>query len=266
MGNAADAREEDGDILSAVEPPDSEPIAFKRIAKKTLSDEVFEQLAAEIVHGKMEPGVSLPAERQLCEMLGVNRGAVREALKRLAQAGLVVIQQGGGTKVLDYRRTAGLDLLSRLMFHRDGTIELDVAGSIMEMRAALAPDIARLCAQRADDALIAELRAIVSSMHDAEQDLERLQTLSLEFWDLLVRGSGNLAYELAFNTLRVTYENIRGALVQVMADEVRDLAAHRAIANAVAERDEAAARDAAAALVQHGTQRVLGLIEALRRR
>lgn len=246
--------------------PDSEPIALKRIAKKTLSDEVFEQLAAEIVHGKMEPGVSLPAERQLCEMLGVNRGAVREALKRLAQAGLVAIQQGGGTKVLDYRRTAGLDLLSRLMFHRDGTIVLDVAGSIMEMRAALAPDIARLCARRADATVMEELRGVVTAMEQAGEDLERLQTLSLDFWDVLVRGSGNLAYELAFNTLRVTYENIRGALVRVMADEVGDLAAHRSIADAVVRRNEGAARDAAATLVQHGTQRVFGLIEALRQR
>jgi GntR family transcriptional regulator, transcriptional repressor for pyruvate dehydrogenase complex len=255
-----------GDTLGVMEPSDGEPIALKRIAKRTLSDEVFEQLAAEIVHGKMEPGVSLPAERQLCEMLGVNRGAVREALKRLAQAGLVVIQQGGGTKVLDFRRTAGLDLLSRLMFHRDGTIELDVAGSIMEMRAALAPDIARLCARRADDAAVEELQGVVAEMARHADDVERLQTLSLEFWDVLVRGSGNLAYELAFNTLRVTYETIRGALVQVMADEVRDLAAHRAIAEAVAEHDEDAARAAAGALVQHGTERVLGLIEALRER
>jgi GntR family transcriptional regulator, transcriptional repressor for pyruvate dehydrogenase complex len=255
-----------GGTVKVMAPSDGEPIALKRIAKKTLSDEVFEQLAAEIVHGKMEPGVSLPAERQLCEMLGVNRGAVREALKRLAQAGLVVIQQGGGTKVLDYRRSAGLDLLSRLMFHRDGTIELDVAGSIMEMRAALAPDIARLCARRADDSVIEELQGVFAEMEHATGELERLQVLSLEFWDVLVKGSGNLAYELAFNTLRVTYENIRGALLQVMADEVRDLAAHRAVAEAVARHDEDGARTAAAALVHHGTQRVLGLIDALRDR
>jgi GntR family transcriptional regulator, transcriptional repressor for pyruvate dehydrogenase complex len=260
----ASSREGDG-TLDVMDAP-GEPLTLKRIAKKTLSDEVFEQLAGEIVHGKMEPGVSLPAERQLCEMLGVNRGAIREALKRLAQAGLVVIQQGGGTKVLDYRRTAGLDLLSRLMFHRDGTIELDVAGSIMEMRAALAPDIARLCARRAEDEVVGELQRVVAEMASEREDLERLQMLSLEFWDALVRGSGNLAYELAFNTLRVTYENIREALLQVMADEVRDLAAHRAIAQAVAAHDGDAARAAAASLVQHGTERVLALIEALRKR
>jgi DNA-binding FadR family transcriptional regulator len=240
-------------------------MALRKIAKKTLSDEVFEQLAAEIVHGKMEPGVSLPAERQLCEMLGVNRGAVREALKRLAQAGLVAIQQGGGTKVLDYRRNAGLDLLTRLMFRADGTVSLDAAGSVMEMRAALAPDIARLCARRGGDEHKKELRAIVAQMEDAGDDLDELQSLSLEFWDALVRGSGNVAYELSFNSLRATYEDIRPALVQVLGDEIRDVKKHRAIADAVEAGDEDTAREAAAALMEQGTEGVLELIAALRR-
>ncbi len=238
-------------------------MGLQRIAKKTLSDEVFEQLSAEILGGRMAPGVSLPPERELCDTLGVNRGAVREALKRLAQAGLVTISQGGGTKVLDFRKSAGLDLLSTLLLHADGSIDLRVAKAVMEMRAALAPDIARLCARRGGEAVGKGLQGIVASMEAQRDDLERLQVLSLEFWDELVRGSGNIAYELAFNTLRTTYEKIRGALVQVMADEVRDLDDYRAIAQAVARGDDVAAKHVAANLVEHGTHRVMALIDAL---
>jgi GntR family transcriptional repressor for pyruvate dehydrogenase complex len=241
-------------------------VALQRIAKRTLSDEVFEQLSREIVHGRMAPGITLPPERELCETLGVNRGALREALRRLAQAGLVAIAQGGATRVLDYRRTAGLDLLSHLLFLSDGTVDLDAARSLMEIRAALAPDVARLCAQRADATVVAELRALLARMDvaDREDDLDALQDLSLQFWDVLVRGSVNIAYELAFNTLRTTYDKIRVALVHVMADENRDLVRMKAIVDAVARRDEAAARKAAAALLEHGTASVLELIETLR--
>ncbi|MBL4684272.1 MAG: FadR family transcriptional regulator, partial [Nannocystaceae bacterium] len=133
---------------------------LQRIAKKTLSDEVFEQLSTQIVYGRLDPGVNLPSERDLGETLGVNRGAIREALRRLSQAGLVRISQGGGTKVLDFRRSGGLDLLPRLVFLADGKVDLDVARSIMEMRAALAPDIARLCARRADADVAAALHDI----------------------------------------------------------------------------------------------------------
>lgn len=240
-------------------------MGLRRIAKKTLSDEVYDQLSGEIVAGRFGPGVSLPAERQLCDMLGVNRGAVREALKRLAQAGLVTISQGGGTRVLDFRRSAGLDFLGRLLFRRDGTIDLEVARSVMEMRAALAPDIARLCARRADPANAAVLRQLVEHMHAAAtaDDLLELQALSLRFWDAMVRGSGNIAYELAFNTLRETYDQLREILVHVMEDEIRDVHSHRTIAEAVTRADELSAKHVAAALMEQGTRRVLELVAAL---
>ena len=43
----------------------------------------------------MQPGESLPSERRLAEVLGVSRPAVREALKRVAAAGLVEVRPGG---------------------------------------------------------------------------------------------------------------------------------------------------------------------------
>ncbi len=242
-------------------------MVLQRIAKRTLSDEVFEQLVREIVQGRMAPGLALPAERELCETLGVNRGALREALRRLAQAGLVAIAQGGSTKVLDFRRTAGLDLLSQMLFREGGTIDLQVIRSLMEIRAALAPDIARLCARRADAALIVELLDVVDRMTPvlAADDLTTLQELSLDFWDVLVRGSDNIAYVLAFNTLRSTYDTVRVALVQVMADELRDVAACRAIAEAVGRHDDVSAKHVASALVEHGTHRMFELIAVLDR-
>lgn len=240
-------------------------VGLRRIAKKTLSDEVYDQLSGEIVEGRFGPGASLPAERQLGETLGVNRGAIREALKRLSQAGLVSISQGGGTKVLDFRRSAGLDLLAQMLLRRDGTVNLDVARSVMEMRAALAPDIARLCAQRIEEPDLTALQELVQGMEVAVEgdDLPKLQDLSLRFWDLLVRGSGNLAYELAFNSLREIYDQLREVLVQVMADEIRDVRRHRAIADAVGRGDDISSKLVAAELMEQGTRRVLELVVAL---
>ena len=57
----------------------------------------------------------MPSERTLAEELGVNRHAVREALKRLQQAGLIRIAQGGATRVLDWRQSGGLEVLLDLM-------------------------------------------------------------------------------------------------------------------------------------------------------
>jgi DNA-binding FadR family transcriptional regulator len=206
----------------------------------------------------------------LCKALGVNRQALREALKRLSQAGLIEQRHGGGTTVLDYRRSAGLDLLSRLLISPTGEPDLSVARSIMEMRAALAPDIARLCALRASPELRRMLREIVEDMRAAapsgpegQQDavLDRLQVLSLELWELLVTGADNIAYRLAFNTLRQTYEQIRGALVIALADELRAIDECALLVAAIDAGDGELARARAAAIVEHGTRGVLTAIE-----
>jgi DNA-binding FadR family transcriptional regulator len=224
---------------------------------------VFEQLSTGIVEGRFEPGSALPAERDLCRALGVNRGAVREALKRLAQAGLVHIRQGDGARVLDFRRTASMDLLAQLLFRADGLLDTKVARSVMEMRAALAPDVARLCAKRRSPALVERLDARVAAMAQDAEDLAALQLHALELWELMVEGADNVAYALAFNSLRATYEQIRELMVQVVADEVSDIGAHRALVATIARGDESAAARRATALVRPGTEGVIALLQLL---
>src|SRR5690606_35075453 len=133
-------------------------LGLEPVSRSSLSDAVFDQISQQILSRRVEPGAALPPERELAKALGVNRGAIREGLKRLAQAGLIEQRHGGVTTVLDYRRHAGLDLLTRLLVTPDGEPDRHVARSIMEMRAALGPDVARLCAMRADPQLGGLLR------------------------------------------------------------------------------------------------------------
>ena len=92
------------------------------VTRRSVPDEVFDQVLAEVVDGELEAGQTLPSERRLAEVLGVSRPAVREALQRMAQTRLVEVRQGGSTTVRDFRRTAGLDLLPRLLV-RAGNLE-----------------------------------------------------------------------------------------------------------------------------------------------
>src|SRR5664279_5763580 len=98
-------------------------MALQRVERRSVPDEVFDQIVAEVVAGDLGPGESLPSERRLAEVLGVSRPAVREALQRVAHAGLVDVRQGDATTVRDFRRSGGLDLLPRLLFSRG---ELDL--------------------------------------------------------------------------------------------------------------------------------------------
>ena len=233
------------------------------VQRQSVASAVFDQLSNEVLTGELGPGEELPAERALTQALGVNRQAVREALQRLAEAGLVEIRHGGRTRVTDYRRTSGLELLPRLLIGADGTVDADVAMSILELRACLGPDIACRCAERCSDAVRDAVTGRVEQMEEAGDDLDRLAGLDVEFWDTLVEGSGNIAYRLAFNGLRRTYEPITGLLQSTFAEELRDQRGRRVIAAAIAAGDGPAAAAAAQRLLGRGERAVRRLLQTL---
>ncbi|MGO9837317.1 MAG: FadR/GntR family transcriptional regulator [Polyangiaceae bacterium] len=223
-------------------------MSLRAVENQSLADKIFEQLGAEIVTGRYAPGASLPAERALSEIFRVNRHVVREALKRLEQVGLVAIAQGGSTKVLDYLRHAGLDLLGILSEHARGGE--DVAHywlSILEMRAAVATDVARLCALRGSQAVKDDLRAIARQMSVAADD-DVLFALEVRFWERMLDGANNVAYRLAFNSM-VKSVGVMGRAAQLWSvNEVRNsgyrVATAAAIARGNAPQAEAVTRKA----------------------
>ena len=236
---------------------------LKPIPRQSLSDAVFAQLRDQIVSGALAPGARLPAERVLCEQLGVNRGAVREALRKLEQARLVSIRHGGTSRVLDFRTSAGMDLLVDLLVSHPGPVAADVVRSIVEMRSALGPDVARLAAARRTGEASDALLRTTAAMRAAGGDLAKLQELGHAFWTQLVAASGNVAYQLAFNTLREIYERSFHAMRSVLADELTDLAGYEALAAAVDVRDVAAAETAARRLVRRGEAGVAELLDRI---
>ena len=238
-------------------------MALTPVRKQSLSDAVFEQLRAQILTGAMQPGVPLPAERVLCEALGVNRGSVREALKRLQQSQLVSVRHGGTSHVLDFRATAGLDLLAALLVTADGRFDLGVVRGIVEMRSALAPDIARLAALRARAAHRESLERVASAMAADRDNLVLLQGLAADFWSHLVDAADNLAYRLAYNSLRATYDQCRALFTQVLAAEIGDIGRYRAIAAAVRRRDAHGAERLARHLIQRGERSLLTVLTQL---
>jgi DNA-binding FadR family transcriptional regulator len=225
---------------------------LKPVRKQSVTDAVFEQLRDQIVSGELSPGSPLPAERVLCEALGVNRGSIREALRRLEQSRLVSVRHGGTSQVLDYRASAGLDLLADLIVAPSGEFDPRVVRAIIEMRSALAPDIARRAAERggADDA--EALTGVTTRMAARRGDLAALQDLAVEFWSQLVDAADNLAYRLAYNSMRATYDQCRELLTHVLADELGDVERYRAIAAAVQAHDAELAAQLARQLVERG--------------
>lgn len=236
-------------------------MALKRIDRRTVPDEVFEQLVDTVLDGDVVPGDTLPAERQLAEALGVSRPTVREALQRLAHTGLVEVRQGGGTTVRDFRRFGGLDMLPRLIFRR-GELDHSVLRSILEARAAMGREVAGLAAERSGAAVAPALRATVDELV-AHQDPVAQQRAALAFWDHLVDAADSIVYRLLYNNLRAVYEPAIEALAGLMAAEVARADRYRAITDAVAAGDGPTARTAATDLLSLATTEFATFIRRL---
>lgn len=236
-------------------------MALQPVHRRSVPEDVFEQIVAEVLSGEMKPGDALPSERRLAEVLGVSRPAVREALKRLTSTGLVEIRQGDTTTVRDFRRHAGLDLLPRLLF-RAGELDIAVVRSILETRLHNGPKVAELAAARRGPELAALLDAAIDALSTDTDPVQR-QRHALMFWDHLVDGADSIAFRLMFNTLRATYEPALPALAVMMAAEVGNPEAYRAIAATVRAGDADSAAAAARALLEPATTALLGALTEL---
>jgi len=219
-------------------------MAAREVRDRSLADRVFARLLGEIVGGHHMAGAALPSERSLTASLGVNRHVVREALGRLEQVGLIRITQGGATRVLDFRRTAGLDLLALMAEHADALDEvLPLLAHGLELRAVIGADVARLAAERATSAERADIAAAAEAISGAAATEQVL--LDRRFWQLLLDSAGNLAYQLAFNSLIGALDRTGQAPAEYLASELSASGHRRPIADAVCTGDASAAEAAA---------------------
>jgi GntR family transcriptional regulator len=69
------------------------------MSRRSLTNQMHDELLAELRTGVFAPGTKLPNEQQLADRFDVSRATVREAVGSLVQAGYVVRRHGSGTYV-----------------------------------------------------------------------------------------------------------------------------------------------------------------------
>jgi GntR family transcriptional regulator, transcriptional repressor for pyruvate dehydrogenase complex len=235
-------------------------MALQPVIRRSVPEEVFEQIAADVLSGELQPGQALPSERRLAELLAVSRPAIREALKRLSAAGLVEVRHGDVTTVRDFRRHAGLDLLPRLLF-RNGELDLSVVRSMLEARLRNGPSVAQLAAERHGPELAALLEDSLRAMR-AERDPIQRQRHALTFWEHVVDGAGSIVFRLMFNAFRAAYEPAEEVLAAAASGEVMRSDHYRELTDAICSGDAARAKDTARELLDHANTRLLAALDS----
>lgn len=190
---------------------------FPATRPPTVAESVYRRLRHELVAGRLEPGRRL-REQELAAALAVSRTPVREAVRRLAQEGLLELEANRGVRVPE--------------------LHPDEALAIYEVRERLERMAARLAARHAGDEGREALRARLTTMETLTDDDPAAHVLADDaFHGAIARLSGNpvlaeLIERLADRVVRVKVLT-RDLNVSDMAR-----AQHRQIAEAILAGDE----------------------------
>jgi DNA-binding GntR family transcriptional regulator len=169
-----------------------------KIVKASLHNEAVARIRDMIMEGRLEPG-SKVSEKELCELFGISRTPLREALKVLATEGLIVLLPNRGARVA---RLTGKDMAD--LFQVMGEME------------GLAGELA--CAKITDEA-VNEISARHHEMlaHHARGDRSAYFAANQAIHEAIIAAADN-------SVLTVMYESLRGRIrpARFMANVTRE--------------------------------------------
>ena len=210
------------------------------------------------MRGDWAAGERLPAERELCQRLGVGRASLREALKALEIMGMIEIRLGDGTFVRNRSEFFSRPLLWAIM----GS-DSEGVGELVEARRLMEVEIAGLAAERATPEDIKTLESITNEMENAVGDPEAFLEADLGFHLALGAAAHNRILINALQLIRnLMSQWIQNAISQegIAAYVVKQ---HREILFAVLQKNQSSAR---AAMQGHLDSMARVLMEGRRQR
>ena len=147
-------------------------------------------LGSEILSGARAPGSRLPSVEEMHARFGVSRVVVREVTKTLTAKGLVASKTKVGTIVLDPSHWNWLDA-EVLEWRVQAGLDHAFLEQIVAVRTAIEPAAAALAARHRTTRALAQLRACIEAMREAEGDNRRYAEADLAFHLALGQASGN---------------------------------------------------------------------------
>lgn len=227
-----------------------------RATERNLAEKVTSQIREWILNGTYRPGEKLPPERRLATLLGVNRGSLRLALKRLEQLGLLQSRQGDGTRVRDLSHNAGIELLP-FLFRTALSAQPEMLRDILELRTMVCTHLVSLAARRNRAWDQRRIQAIIDQMERAGGDPEALIRLDFDMYWEFARAGGSIVGQLLLNTVRGPFEMHSAPFACIADDPALVVSAARAVADAVARHDAAAASTLAGDYLRATAERTL---------
>ncbi len=210
-------------------------------APASLQQRIVDQIQRALAEGRLKPGDRLPGERELCQMLGVSRSSLREAIKVLAGKGVVEARQGQGVFIARADPVGVLEQIASVLLLQRGTV-----ADLFEVRRLLETQAAAWAAERASPAECAEMAALLEECL-AKAESGRITENEYEQYDhrfhfLLAKATGNEVLVRVMANLIDLLVEARKLSLKVPGRARRSVDDHLAVLAAVRAGDPEAAR------------------------
>lgn len=220
--------------------------AWEPVPRSRTFELVLARIEEQILAGNLRVGDRLPPERELVDMLGVSRAAVREALRVLEAQGVLRSRVGTGPSsgtVIAAMPDAGLTQLLRLHI----ALANFPLGDVVEARATLERASARLAAQLNTEDRLDRIRDPLLRMDEAGLPREHFNDCDTDFHVAIAEAGGNrLMADMTVavrNAVRHTLLTVFNKIDDWESVASRLRAEHHAIYDAIAAGDTEAAGD-----------------------
>jgi GntR family transcriptional repressor for pyruvate dehydrogenase complex len=176
---------------------------LRKIKRRTVAEDIADQLRAYILNEGLAPGDRLPGEQELCDNFGASRVSVREALKLLEGAGLITVKPGaaGGIQVARPAPEQWGETFAAFCHLQNAPVE-----HLIAFRIELEQVAAAWAAERATPEHLHALMNVVEDMSKPGVSLEVFHELDIRFHTLIAEASGNEMFVLVMHAVRYAFQ------------------------------------------------------------
>jgi GntR family transcriptional repressor for pyruvate dehydrogenase complex len=209
---------------------------FQSLKRSNVVETILESFKQSMIRGELRPGQRLPSEAELVEQLGVGRGTLREAMKKLEALGVVNIQRGDGTYIADKPSAA---LLTPLEFAL--LLEAKAGAELVELRCMIETGYCQLAAQKATEQHWARIEAArmayAEYANSAGREVDTHTALDLEFHYAVIDATQNpLVITVAQTVEKIFFASIRNTLTKSAGWQF-GIEGHRSIVQAMRSQE-----------------------------
>lgn len=226
----------------------------RKLDNRLLGNQIEDELMKYILNEPIEIGKKIPNEFELAEMFGVGRSTIREAVKGLVSKGVLEVRRGSGTYVISISSVENDPL--GLSKQKD---KFKLALELFEVRLMLEPEIAAKAAQNATEEDLVLLKQLCEETAKTYLSGKNHIPKDIDFHTCIAKCSKNEVVEILIpiiNTAVMTFANLTHRTLMNETIET-----HRAVTEAIIDRDPVGAR---CAMITHLTYNRQALLKMMK--